>query len=200
MSNHNREYLDLESRKSSALREISGKICGKLLSSFGVDFALPQRSYLETAMQMASKKRTIDRVWSEYHRISQDYESARARLIAIGDTPDAHHQISALSISLQHNLQMRDRLFKQHENLLSDFIHLKSKAEQMQAFIDRDTIRIMEPYIQLIDALDHLIDENAKNIEDLRSTLEASKTAYRGLLLRLEEISGAKRRDTDSFV
>lgn len=187
---------DLEIQRTRAFDGIPVRMSDGFLNSLGVGHWSPLKVFFETGVQLARKKRQIDRSWLEYHRAAVEYESVRMRLIVNDGSLSSSNRNFSLSSTLQQNLKIRDMLFNTHEKLLADFMRLQSQHQQIRELIDSKERSILDSKLQLIDVLDKRIEQTTETADDLRSKLDASKAAYRGVLLRLEEISGEIRKDT----
>lgn len=196
MSNIQRDFSYLESQKEKTLQSLADVTESSLLQFIGIKVPSLTRVYFDTAIQMTDKKRQINRSWCDYNQAAQEYESIRMQLIGVPVGGGVCKQGISLSNTLHRILRMRDSLFVEHEHLLANFKDIKSRNDQARRFIDPNTIKIVDSYVHHLDMLDQLIERNADTAQDLRSKLDASKASYRGVLLRLEEISGEIRNET----
>ena len=146
---------------------------------------------ISSARDVASRKRQLDQLWTEYKNAVEQHVSTRGMILAASNDTNSRVVLSSLSSSLQASLYRRDALFMQHEKLLSTFLLSRRQFEEVQRSMDDEVFHELAPWIDEVVHVDKLIDESLDVVDQTQNMLEDSKRTYQGILLRLEEVSSS---------
>jgi hypothetical protein len=146
---------------------------------------------ISSARDVASRKRQLDQLWTEYKDTVEQHVSTRGMILAASNDINSRVVLSSLSSSLQASLYRRDALFMQHEKLLSTFLLSRRQFEEVQRSMDDEVFHELAPWIDEVVHVDKLIDESLDVVDQTQNMLEDSKRTYQGILLRLEEVSSS---------